>query len=301
MKMPSGSALAVKTECEPLDSTERYGFGRNWQRFLQYLTEERIVEAEKSLCTMLEMNDLEGKSFLDIGCGSGLFSLAAMRLGAERVHSFDFDPQSVACAQELRGRYFARVHNWTIQQGSVLDLEFLSSLGQFDVVYSWGVLHHTGDMWQALQNVIPSVANQGRLFIALYNDQGVWSTAWTGIKKRYNRGLAWRLLFTPIFASYFALRGVFKDVLFLHRNPFIRFREYKQSRGMAYTTDLLDWLGGYPFEVAGPDAVFDFFRKQGFELVKLKTAGTGLGNNEFVFVRCRRQTGEQNCDGGSSC
>ena len=299
--MPSGSALAVKPESEPLDSTERYRFGRNWQRFLQYLTEERIVEAEKSLCTMLEMKDLEGKSFLDVGCGSGLFSLAAMRLGAERVHSFDFDPQSVACAQELKGRYFARAHNWTIQQGSVLDSEFLSSLGQFDIVYSWGVLHHTGNMWQALQNVIPSVAIEGRLFIALYNDQGVWSTAWTGIKKRYNRGLVWRLLFTPIFASYFALRGVFKDVLFLHRNPFIRFRQYKQSRGMAYTTDLLDWLGGYPFEVAGPDAVFDFFRKKGFELVKLKTAGTGLGNNEFVFVRCRRQTGDQNCDGGSSC
>ena len=173
-----------------------------------------------------------------------------------------------------------------------MDLDFLSSLGQFDIVYSWGVLHHTGNMWQALQNVIPSVAMQGRLFIALYNDQGVVSTVWKGIKKRYNRGLVWRLLLTPIFAAYFALRGLFKDVFFLHRSPFIRFQEYKQSRGMAYTTDLLDWLGGYPFEVAGPDAVFDFFRKNGFELVKLKTAGTGLGNNEFVFVRCTRQTGE---------
>jgi 2-polyprenyl-3-methyl-5-hydroxy-6-metoxy-1,4-benzoquinol methylase len=263
---------------------ERFEFGRNWQRFLKYLTEERIVEAEKSLCTMLEVEDLRGKSFLDVGCGSGLFSLAAVRLGAERVHSFDFDPQSVACTQELKQRYLAGAHSWTIQPGSVLDLGFISSLGQFDVVYSWGVLHHTGNMWQALENVIPPVASQGKLFVALYNDQDVLSIAWKSIKERYNRGLVWRLLFITIFGSCFAVLAFVKDLLLLRRNPFARYREYKQSRGMAYTTDLFDWLGGYPFEVAKPHAVFDFFRANGFELLKLKTVGIGQGNNEFVFV-----------------
>lgn len=263
---------------------ERFAFGKNWQRFLSYLTEERILEAEKSLRAMLEVEDLRGKTFLDIGCGSGLFSLAAVRLGAERIVSFDFDLRSVACAQELKRRFFDGAPNWTIHQASVLDSRFLQALGQFDVVYSWGVLHHTGHMWQALANVIPSVGSDGKLFIALYNDQGTLSRIWKTIKRAYNRRLLWRLLIIPIFAGCLPVMFFAKDVFFLRKNPLSRYREYKRSRGMAYWTDLLDWLGGYPFEVARPDAIFDFFRARGFAMVKIKTAGIGWGLNEFVFV-----------------
>src|SRR5213076_551237 len=129
----------------------RFAFGRNWARFLRHLNEDRILAAETSLCSMLELKSLEGKAFLDIGSGSGLFSLAARRLGA-RVHSFDYDSQSVACTSELKRRYFADDADWTIEEGSALDADYLKSLGTFDVVYSWGVLHHTGQMWQALEN-----------------------------------------------------------------------------------------------------------------------------------------------------
>jgi 2-polyprenyl-3-methyl-5-hydroxy-6-metoxy-1,4-benzoquinol methylase len=283
--MPSRSAAAAKDEPYVADSGERFAFGKNWQRFQKYLTEEHIVEAEKSLCSMLGVDELRGKSFLDIGCGSGLFSLAAMRLGAESVHSFDFDPQSVACAQELKRRYYDNVPSWKIQQGSVLNSRFLLTLGQFDIVYSWGVLHHTGNMWQALENTVPLVGSRGKLFIALYNDQDFLSTTWKAVKERYNRGLAWRVVIIPTFGACLAVASFIKDVLFLRRSPLSRYREYKRVRGMTYTTDLIDWLGGYPFEVARPDAIFEFFRARGFELVKLKTVGIGLGNNEFVFAR----------------
>jgi len=140
----------------------RFAFGKNWQRFLRVLTEERVQEAEKSLCAMLEVADLREKSFIDVGSGSGLFSLAAMRLGSRRVHSFDYDPHSVACTQELKRRYFEKSDVWTIEQGSALDPAYLAQLGQFDIVYSWGVLHHTGNMWQALENVVPLVAPSGK-------------------------------------------------------------------------------------------------------------------------------------------
>jgi len=131
----------------------RFQFGKNWGRFLEVLDDERIAEAERSLVEMLEVRDLRGRSFLDVGSGSGLFSLAARRLGATRVHSFDYDADSVACTRELKRRYYANDADWTIEQGSVLDPTYLQPLGTFDIVYSWGVLHHTGDMWRALGNV----------------------------------------------------------------------------------------------------------------------------------------------------
>jgi SAM-dependent methyltransferase len=209
-----------------------------------------------------------------------------MRLAADRVHSFDYDPNSVACARELKRRFFPNAQNWEIERGDVLDASYLRGLGQFDVVYSWGVLHHTGNMWQALQNVAENVSPGGNLFIALYNDQDVFSGWWTRVKERYNRNQFWRWGIIAIFGSGFVVRGFIKDVVILRKNPFARYRQVRHSRGMAYVTDLLDWLGGYPFEVAKPEAVFDFFREKGLQLSKLKTAGGGPGNNQFVFVKC---------------
>src|SRR3954471_7639318 len=119
----------------------RFGFGQNWMRYLSSVDEKRIAQAEHSLVDWL--GDLHGLRFLDIGCGSGLFSLAARNLGAE-VLSFDYDRQSVACAEELRRVYRPGDAGWRIEQGSVLDRAYLASLGAWDVVYSWGVLHHTG-------------------------------------------------------------------------------------------------------------------------------------------------------------
>ena len=277
--------IAASRRMEIREPATRFAFGKNWQRFLRALDEERIAKAEDSLCTMLEVENLKGKSFLDVGCGSGLFSLAAMRKGAARVHSFDYDPQSVACAQELKHCYFRDANFWTIQQGDALDSSYLSTLGKFDIVYSWGVLHHTGNLWRGLENVIPLVAQDGKLFIAVYNDQGSFSNIWKAVKHRYNRGTPWRVLLVPAFGSYFVGKALIRDILVSHKNPLARYRRDKQSRGMAFWTGLLDWLGGYPFEVAKPEAIFDFFRTRGFELVRLSTAGGGHGNNEFVFVK----------------
>ncbi len=283
--MSSDSAFVVDQDLKASGSETRFAFGKNWWHFLRYLDDDRIAEAEKSLRVMLEVDNLKGKSFLDVGCGSGLFSLAAMRLGAGAVHSFDYDVQSVACAQVRKDRYFQNAGNWTIEQGSVLDEGYLSRLGRFDVVYSWGVLHHTGNMLQALANVAPLVTSSGRLFIALYNDQGIVSRAWRTVKRCYIRGLAWRWSIIAVLGSYFIVRGFIKDVFVLCKNPVNRYLEYRRSRGMSFFTNLIDWLGGYPFEVAKPHEVIEFFRRMGFELVNLKIAGRGHGNNEFVFVK----------------
>ena len=235
---------------------------------------------------MLETEVLTGKTFLDIGSGSGLFSLAARRLGA-RVHSLDFDPRSVACTAELRRRYFPEDTLWKVEEGSALDAEYLKSLGLFDVVYSWGVLHHTGEMWRALENAQLPVKPGGKLFIAIYNDTGTQVRRWKWIKKTYNR--LPRFLRPPFAALAIApdeVKPALRALIKVQPQEYLRrWRRYDKNRGMTRWRDIIDWVGGYPYEVATPDEIFDFYRTRGFSLTKLKCGGVGLGCNEFVFVR----------------
>lgn len=253
----------------------RFAFGDNWSRFLKTLNEDRIGRAEQSLRETLKVEDLRGKRFLDIGSGSGLFSLAARRLGAT-VRSFDSDPQSVACTEELRRRYSPGDPAWIVEQGSVLDDRYVASLGRFDIVYSWGVLHHTGQMHRAFALVVPTVEADGRLFIAIYNDQGFASRYWSMVKKTYNKGGAARVILTAIHAPYqFGIRWLGRALT----------GRLSLQRGMSLWHDMIDWLGGYPFEVARPEAVFRFFRDRGFVLEEMRTCGGRMGCNEFVFRR----------------
>ncbi len=262
------------------DPELRFSFGKNWGRFLTVLNEERIHEAQTSLSKMLNVSELRNKSFLDAGCGSGLFSLAARRLGA-RVHSFDYDLDSVCCAEELRRRYFDGDAYWTIQSGSVLDTDFLRSLGRFDYVYCWGVLHHTGAMWAGLENITGNIKEDGKLFIAIYNDQGRKSKIWKKIKIGYNR--------LPCGLRTLYLLGItipMEISIMIRSNPKLYVRtwtHYQSSRGMSRWHDLVDWIGGYPFEVARPEAVLDFCLPHGLQLKKLITCAGGLGCNQYVF------------------
>lgn len=261
---------------------ERFPFGANWTRFLSCLNDDRIAEAEHSLKIMLNVSDLSGKRFLDIGCGSGLFSLAARRLGAE-VYSFDYDPQSVACTRELKRRFFQDDKLWAIQEGSALDERYINSIGQFNVVYSWGVLHHTGNMTQGLRNAQKPVKQGGLLFIAIYNDQGFASRLWTIVKKTYCSGAFGRYVISAVFIPVFALTSIVLGLV-KHGNPLGHFTNYKRKRGMSLYHDWIDWLGGYPFEVAKPETIVRFYHALGFRLLNLTTTNR-LGCNQFVFER----------------
>lgn len=264
----------------------RFAFGKNWARFLATVTAESIEEAEASLRKALNVTTLRGRRFLDAGCGSGLFSLAARRLGAT-VHSFDYDPDSVDCTRTLKAKFYPDDGSWVIERASVLDRDYLQRHSPFDVVYCWGVVHHTGQMWVALENMVSVVGERGTLVVAIYNDQDDISRAWLYVKKRYN--LLPRLvrpLYVALVMLPFEVRSALFSIVTFRLMRYVRsWTHYRSQRGMSKWHDHVDWVGGLPFEVAKPEQVLRFARERGMQLVGLTTVGGRTGCNEFVLQR----------------
>lgn len=264
-----------------VEARNRFEFGKNWQRFARSIDADAIARAETSLQDKLGLERLDGLTFIDIGCGSGLFSLAARRLGAV-VTSFDYDPDSVACTASLKASHRKDDTQWQILEGSALDSEFMASLGQFDIVYSWGVLHHTGEMWRAIDLATQCVRPGGLLFLAIYNHQPLLSTFYLGLKRLYLKlpKTLRPLLVAPYYALMLATHSARVALSVVSGK-----RLYRDSgeRGMNLWHDAVDWVGGYPFEVASPREMVRHINRKGFLLKDIATVGGGLGCNEYVF------------------
>jgi 2-polyprenyl-6-hydroxyphenyl methylase/3-demethylubiquinone-9 3-methyltransferase len=269
---------------------KRFAFGKNWESFLaHYLTQERIDEACKYLVEFTGISDFRGKSFIDIGCGSGLFSYAAYLLGAFPIYSFDIDKDSVQCCDMMK-RKVGNPANWTVVQGSILDEDYLKSLEQFDIVYSWGVLHHTGKMWKAIENSAKLVKEGGLFYLAIYNkadglaiypNMGIGPSRFWEKEKRFYCRIP---LFFQNIIDYILMIILILAYLVALKNPVKKIRDHKQLRGMSWRIDIKDWLGGYPYEYATVAEVFKFMKFRGFSLENLK-CNNGLLNNEYLFKK----------------
>lgn len=262
--------------------TNRYGFGANWARFIETsFTPERRETAKSRLLDFMNQPDLNGLRFLDIGSGSGLHSLAAFDAGAMAIHSFDYDMDSVSTTAELK-KQAGNPSHWIVERGDVLDKDYLAKLGRWDIVYSWGVLHHTGDMWAAIDNAAHLVQPDGLFFIALYSSNVAMPSTefWLDIKKKYNAaGATGKRMLEYWYLWRFGIdRNPLRIPRLLHD-----MRQKKHSRGMDYMTDVRDWLGGWPMEYADDQETITFLKQRhGFELVRIST---GEACTEFLFKK----------------
>ena len=276
MPKPRNSLGGTRTTSSQT-SPNAFSFGCNWENFAQKsLTPERLEIAKQHILDFLDVAHLNGKYFLDIGCGSGLSSLAALEAGAERVVSFDSDPVSVKTTRALQ-ETVGHTDRWTVAEGSILDKTFLARLDPADIVYSWGVLHHTGSMWQAIRNAASLLRKQGLFYVALYLTTPK-SSYWLETKKRYNRSGNLR---RRTMEYRYVLRHVMLPRLIRGQSPIKEIREYKKRRGMDFMTDIRDWLGGYPYEHASIQEVVQFCRKE-LSLSLTNIAPTS-GLSEYLF------------------
>ncbi|MBP9779281.1 class I SAM-dependent methyltransferase [Candidatus Gracilibacteria bacterium] len=265
---------------------DNFSFGKNWQNFLKGLDDTKIEAAKKYLVHFIGGQEkIVEKDIIDFGSGSGLMSLCYVLLGAKKVVSIDIDDASIACTEFLRKKYKISEDKWEIRKGSVLDKEFVMTLGQFDIVYSWGVIHHSGDMWSGLANIISIVREKGYLYVAIYNDSKVLlegtSPFWVKTKRLYSSSHLLRPFMKGIYTTYLIL-----GLLVYGKNPISYIKNYRENalRGMDFFIDIEDWLGGYPYEYASYEEMSDFYTRKGFSLVK-GVRVRSIACNEFLFQK----------------
>jgi len=256
--------------------TNSFDFGANWLDFSQsVLDQDRLVQASQSLETLLGPGALKGQSFIDVGSGTGLFSLAAKKNGAGPVIGLDINPTCIAVAQKNAIRF--GLHDQTqFCQINILDTAQVSQLSPANIVYAWGSLHHTGQLSLALQNTASLVKPNGYLIVAIYNKH--WSSPWWRRIKhayvsapRFCQKILIGLMLPIIAAAKFAVTG---------KNPF------KKERGMDFRIDVIDWVGGYPYEYASPSEMTERLAALGFELQKMTLPAAPTGCVEYV---CRKK------------
>lgn len=267
-----------------VEATHKFAFGENWKNFSRTVSDKTVNQATIDLERVLSGVPVEGKRFLDIGCGSGLHALAAIQLGASEVTAFDIDPESVQTTQKMLAIH-APDFRATIQEKSILETPLDDDF--YDIVYSWGVLHHTGKMWKAIENAAQFVAPEGHFIISIYKKTP--SCRFWKIEKAFYSRLPSLIRFpiTSIFSGLY-LAGI----LLSGRNPVQYLKSYHSYRGMNFWHDMIDWLGGYPYESATPEEIKEFFYNMGFECTAeyntgpVKAGGLfGSGCAEYVFKR----------------
>jgi len=258
-----------------MEETPRFSFGQNWQSYATTsLTQERIEQSRLAFSSLVNGIELKNRNFIDIGFGQGLSLVSAAELGAKAV-GIDADGDNVEAVKRVQ-QAMGYLGPIDMRIASILDDTFVYQYrGHFDIVHSWGVLHHTGNMEKAIANACALVAEGGYFICSIYNRH--WSSPlWRIVKRFYNsasasgKQLLINLLYPVIYTAKFIVTG---------KNP------KKMERGMDFLHDVVDWIGGYPYDYASTEEIQTLVSGYGFHCLWVKAAQVPTGCNEFVFRR----------------
>ncbi len=258
-----------KNQLTNMQETGEFSFGFNWLDYVKTRLNNEIIEAHvNDLKTIYDKAgiDLKNKSVFDIGCGSGLSSLSFAKLGASKIVGIDVDPYSVEASNYTKDNFLNNRIEWDIHHHSILS-ELLHPEQSFDIVYSWGVLHHTGDMWNAIRNAVKNVRVGGFFHVALYRSGPT-----------YNQHLTDKFKFT--LASMEEKMSTLYNYKHLKKNPWAI-----NNRGMNKFHDALDWLGGLPYEVCDPEVLNIWLSKYGFDPQPVYFTDNKEGGNFITILK----------------
>ncbi len=257
-----------------------FKFGENWRSFSKLIDKDRLNYSIKSIKKLTNKKSLKNLSFLDIGCGSGLSSLAAIKLNCRELYAIDRDESSVETTKKVLWNFQKK--KVKIEKLSVFDLD---EKNKFDIVFSWGVLHHTGNMKKAIKKSTKMVSKGGLLIISLYKKTFLCSF-WKIEKIIYKSSPVFiQKIIKLVFMCFFSL-----GLLLTKRNLSSYKLDYKNKRGMSFSHDVHDWLGGYPYESISVEDTIKILKSHNFKLVrcfqvKKRIGFFGTGCDEYVFIK----------------
>ena len=260
----------------------RFSFGANWTSFNFISGPQQLEYSKLHLENLIGTKSIANVKIIDIGSGSGLHAQSFLELGAKFVKCIDIDRESVQTTIDRLNAYSA--DTWSVEIADILDIEVVER-EKYDVVFSWGVLHHTGNLFLALQNASNFCKPGGLLVLAIYRK--TWLCNFWKLEKRlYNNcPLFFRRIIDLAFASLILIAK-----WILGTSPRTHIQEYSKRRGMDFMTDIRDWLGGFPYESANPKQIENILADKGFFLLhsnirKRQIGFFGSGCNEYVFQR----------------
>jgi ubiquinone/menaquinone biosynthesis C-methylase UbiE len=213
-------------------------------------------------------DEVKGKSVLDAGCGTGIFSIIFANNGAARVKGIDISEGSLETGRSLKEKF--GLENIEFVKEDMLRLPFKDE--EFDIVWAWGTVHHTTDPLAAITELMRVLKRGGSLFLAVYK-----RTRLTFIHEIIRRTLVrtprrmWTFL-SKVMAFFLA------PVVF-----FFKKRE-KSRKGEKLEELILDWYFVPIRHYYRPKEIQTFLEDRGFVIEKhLAASGRFDSSSNFIF------------------